>query len=128
MADAFSARPGEREADDRLDRLLSRFAVAARAHHEALESLDEERAEAQARIIAGLHGTLVREGQKGVARLLDLVDSLDPIVAGMAAVYSIRLDTGRCLAALRRVAAEPGLLGFRADTAIQRWESGEWGE
>ena len=112
MADASSARPGEREADDRLERLLSRFAVAARAHHEALESMDGERAEAQARIIAGLHGAVVREGQKGVERLLDLVDSLDPIVAGMAAVYSIRLDTGRCLAALRRVAAEPGLLGF----------------
>jgi hypothetical protein len=61
-------------------------------------------------------------------RLLELVDSADPAVAGMAAVYAIRMDTGRCLAALRRVAAEPGLLGFRAAMAIQRWESGEWEE
>lgn len=128
MVYASSARPGDKQADDRLDRLLSRFALAARAHHEAVESMDAERAEAQARMIAALHGAVVREGQKGVERLLDLVDSTDPIVAGMAAVYSIRLDTGRCLAALRRVAAEPGLLGFRANMAIQRWESGEWGE
>jgi hypothetical protein len=111
---------------DRLERLLRRFAVSARAHHEALESLDAKRTEAHARMIAGLHGALLREGENGKKLLLNLVDSPDPIVAGMAAVYSIRLDTKRCLAALRRVAQEPGLLGFRATMAIQRWESGEW--
>ena len=119
---------GNGQHDDRLERLLKRFAVAARAHHEALEALDEERTEAQARMVAGLHEALVREGKVGEELLLDLVDSPDPVVAGMAAVYSIRLDTGRCLAALRRVAKEPGLLGFRAEMAIQRWESGEWEE
>ena len=119
---------GNRQLDDRLERLLKRFAVAARAHHEALEALDEERAEAQARMVAGLHGALAREGEQGRQLLLNLVDSPDPVVAGMAAVYSIRLDTGRCLAALRRVAKAPGLLGFRAEMAIQRWESGEWEE
>jgi HEAT repeat protein len=117
---------GNRQLDDRLGRLLKRFAVAARAHYEALEALDEERTEIQARMIVGLHEALVREGKRGEELLLDLVDSPDPVVAGMAAVYAIRLDTGRCLAALRRVAKEPGLLGFRAEVAIQRWESGEW--
>ncbi len=112
--------------DERLERLLKRFAVAARAHHEALEDLDEERAEAQARMIAGLHEALVREGKRGEEMLLGLTDSPDPVVAGLAAVYSIRLDTGRSLATLRRVAKEPGLLGFRARVAIERWESGEW--
>ena len=116
------------KADERLERRLQRFAVAARAHHEALEALDEERTEAQARMITGLHESLVREGKQGEELLLNLVDSPDPVVAGMAAVYSIRLDTGRCLAALRRVAKEPGLLGFRAEMAIRRWESGEWEE
>ena len=120
------ATRGDIHPDDRLDRLLRRFALAARAHHEALESMDAELAETQARMITALHGALVHEGEKGEQSLLDLVDNLDPIVAGMAAVYSIRLDTGRCLATLRRLAKEPGLLGFRADMAIQRWESGEW--
>ena len=123
-----SSHPGNANQDDRLERLLSRFAVAARAHHEALESMNEERADAQARMISALHGALVREGKPGVEKLLDLVDSIDPIVAGMAAVYSIRLDSERCLATLRRVAEEPGLLGFRAEMAIRRWESGEWEE
>jgi HEAT repeat protein len=120
------ATRGDIHPDDRLERLLRRFAVAARAHHEALESMDEERAETQARMLAALHDAVVREGQKGEESLLKLADSLDPVVAGMAAVYSIRLDTRRCLATLRRVAKEPGLLGFRADMAIQRWEAGEW--
>lgn len=111
---------------ERAELLLKRFALAARAHHEALESLDEERAEAQARMVSGLHVVLLRAGRKGEEQLLSLVDSRDPVVAGMAAVFAIRLDTGRCLKTLQRVAAEPGLLGFRASAAIQRWESGEW--
>src|SRR6185369_7181753 len=125
MTDPSATRPGDIQRD-RLNRLLKRFAVVARAHHEAVESMDAERAETQARMIAALYEALVREGQKGEESLVDLVDSLDPVVAGMAAVYSIRRDTERCLAALRRVAKEPGLLGFRADMAVQRWESGEW--
>jgi len=113
---------------DRLKLLLSRFAVAARAHYLALESMDSERAEVQARMIAGLHSALIGAGKEGAEKLLNLTDSADPVVAGMAAVYSLRLDAGRCLAALRRVAAEPGLLGWRAEIAIQRWEAGEWEE
>lgn len=112
--------------DDKVTRLLSRFATAATAHHAALEAMDEERGNANARMIAALHGALLREGQPGMAGLLALVDSDAPVVAGMAAVYAIQLNPGRCLATLRRVAAEPGLLGFRASVAIQRWETGEW--
>ena len=110
----------------KLERLLSRFAAAAMTHHAALEAMNEERANTHARMIAALHGALLREGQPGVTGLLALLDSNSPVVAGMAAVYAIHLDPERCLATLRRVAAEPGLLGFRASVAIERWETGEW--
>jgi hypothetical protein len=113
-------------ADKRLQLLLQRYALAVRAHFEALESLDEARAEAQAKMLAGLHGALLREGPRGEELLLALIDCSDPVVAGMAAVHSLGRDTVRCLAVLRRIAAEPGLLGFRAGSAVQRWESGEW--
>ena len=126
MTDTSVAVPDNRQSRERLERLLHRFALAARAHHEALESMDSARAELHARMIAGLHLALIRGGREGGEKLLNLVDSTDPVVAGMAAVYSIRLDSDRCLATLRRVAAEPGLLGFRAEMAIERWESGEW--
>src|SRR3954468_11710397 len=112
--------------NEKLTLLLHRFAIAALAHHEALETMDEAQANAHARIISGLHRSIVGEGETGTEALLAMVDDPNPIVAGMAAVYSIRHNSGRCLTVLRRVALEPGLLGFRAGVAVERWESGEW--
>ncbi len=112
--------------DDKLTRLLHRFATAAAAHHRALEEMDEERANTHTHMIAGLYRSIIATGESGRQALLELVDDSDPAVAGMAAVYSIRYDNKRCLSALKRVAAMPGLLGFRARIAIERWESGEW--
>lgn len=120
--------PENPQTEARLIMLLQRFALAARSHQAALEALNTERAETQTRLLAGLHESLANSGEQGLEKLRELVSSSDPVVAGMAAVYSIRLDSGPCLATLRRVAKEPGLLGFRAAMAIERWESGEWGD
>lgn len=46
--------------DDKLAVLLKRFAVAAVAHHEALEDMDEDRANTQAHMVSALHGALLR--------------------------------------------------------------------
>lgn len=120
MKDEFS------QLDDRLSRLLSRFSAAATAHHEALEAMDEERANNHARMIAGLYEAIKREGPAGQAGLLRLLESDIPVVAGLAAVYSLDVSPELCLATLRRVAAESGLLGFRASVVIERWEAGTW--
>lgn len=112
--------------DDKLARLLHRFAATASAHCQALEEMDEERANTCAKMLDGLYRSIVGTGEVGRQALLGLVDDNDPVVAGMAAVYSIRYDTERCLAALERVSLEPGFLGFRARMAIERWMSGEW--
>jgi hypothetical protein len=112
--------------DDRLARLLTRFCAAATAHHEALEAMDEEKANSHARMIAGLYDALMFEGPAGQAGLLELVNNDSPVVAGMAAVYSLSSNPEICLATLHRVAKEPGLLGFRASVAIERWETGVW--
>jgi len=112
--------------DDKLTLLLQRFAATAKAHHKALEELNEERGNTCAQMLAGLHRSIIGTGESGKQALLELVGDIDPVVAGMAAVYSIRYDSKRCLATLNRVALEPGLLGFRAQMAIERWESGEW--
>lgn len=112
--------------NEKLALLLKRFAVAAVAHHEALEDMDEERANSQARIVAALHGALLAEGQAGQDGLLALTEDINPVVAGMAAVYLLHLYPERCLAVLREIANEPGLLGFRASIAVERWETGDW--
>ncbi|HEY3307993.1 MAG TPA: hypothetical protein VGJ93_06030 [Desulfuromonadaceae bacterium] len=111
--------------DENLKRLLQRFTVAAKAHNQALEEIDEEEANAHARIIAGLHAAIIRKGSAGQDGLLNLVDDKDPVVAGMAAVFSLRYNSERSLTALRLIARQPGLLGFRASVAIERWEAGE---
>jgi len=109
-----------------LDRLLQRFAMAARNHHEALEAMDAERAEQHARMVAALYGSIMAAGPLGKERFNSLLDHPEPVVAAMTAVYLIREDTARSLEVLQRVAAEPGLLGFRASAAIERWQNGEW--
>lgn len=114
--------------DDKLTRLLHRFAAAATAHHEALEAMSEKGAAAHARVLSGLYRSINGEGEAGREALLALADDANPVVAGMAAVYSIRYDSKRCLAVLGRIALEPGLLGFRAGAAVERWKSGEWSE
>jgi hypothetical protein len=118
--------PGAPMPNDMLALLLKRFALAAMAHNEALEAMDEVRTNAQARMVTALHEALLQEGSAGREGLLALVDSDEPAVAGMAAVYSLHLYPVPCLDALRRIASEAGLLGFRASVAVERWEAGEW--
>lgn len=111
---------------NKLQILIKRFAVAAKAHYVAMEEMNAERAERQAVVISRLFEGIVREGAAGRDALLALTDNDNPAVAGMAAVYSMRYSPERCILTLRRLAAEEGLLGFRAAMALQKWEAGEW--
>jgi MOSC domain-containing protein YiiM len=114
--------------DEKLTLLIRRFAIAAQAHQAALEDMDEDRANAHARIISGLYAAIIREGDVGREALLTLIDSESQVVAGMAAVFSLRYNPSRSLGVLRILADREGLLGFRASVAIERWESGELDE
>jgi len=109
-----------------LDTLLRRFAIAARAHHAAMEAMDADRAGRHARMTGALHQSIMAAGEPGKERFFSLLEHPDPAVAGMAAVYLITSDSVASLTTLRRVAKEPGLLGFRAAAAIDRWLNGEW--
>ena len=114
--------------DEKLSLLVRRFAVAAQAHQTALEDMDEDRANAHARVISGLHAAIIREGDDGREALLALLDSESQVVVGMAAVFSLRYNPTRSIEVLRMLADKGGLLGFRASVALERWESGEWDE
>ena len=114
--------------NEKLSLLIRRFAIAAQAHQAALEDMDEDRANAHARIISGLYAAIIREGDVGREALLALIDSESQVVAGMAALFSLRYNPSRSLGVLRLLADQEGLLGFRASVALERWESGEWDE
>lgn len=111
---------------ERLARMVSRFAIAARAHQRSLEEFDDERAAAHVRLLSRLYTAIQREGEEGREAFLLLLESGDDVIAGMAAVYSLHFATDRSLRVLRRLAAAGGLLGFRASYAVERWEKGEW--
>jgi hypothetical protein len=111
--------------DEKLELLIRRFAVAAQAHQTALEDMDEDRANAHARVISGLHAAIIREGDAGREALLVLLNSESQVVAGMAAVFSLSYSPSRSLEVLRMLADMGGLLGFRASVALERWENGE---
>jgi hypothetical protein len=114
--------------NEKLTLLLRRFTVAVQAHQAALEDMDEERANAHARVVSGLHAAIIREGDAGREGLLALLDSESQVVAGMAAVFSLQYNPSRSIGVLRKLSDRGGLLGFRASVALERWESGEWDE
>jgi len=87
--------------------------------------MQEEAAAVQVECLGRFFAALSRE-EGGMSRFFTLLDHEDPAVAGMAAVYALREAPGRCRPALARVAQAPGLIGFRAQTALARWDSGQW--
>ncbi|GFO64706.1 hypothetical protein M1B72_15490 [Geomonas paludis] len=109
---------------EKVTKLVGWFAKAAVRHAEALEVMAEDLAAAEVADLTRYYRALQREG--GVAELLCLLEDPNPVVAGMVAVYAMREAPERCVATLTVIAREPGLIGFRAQTALERWESGEW--
>ncbi|WP_224983066.1 hypothetical protein [Geomonas agri] len=109
---------------EKVTKLVGWFAKAALRHAEALEAMAEDLAAAEVADLNRYYHALQREG--GVPDLLRLLEDPDPVIAGMVAVYAMREAPERCVARLSVIAREPGLMGFRAQTALERWESGEW--
>lgn len=109
---------------DKVATLVAWFAKAAVRHAEAVAAMQEEAASAQVECLDRFFAALNREG--GLERFLVLLDHEDSEVAGMAAVYALRQAPERCRATLGKIAEMPGLIGFRAQAALERWDSGEW--
>jgi len=109
---------------EKVAKLVQWFARAAHRHAEAIEALQEEAASALVENLDRFYLAIEREG--GFQQFLNLLDDEDQAVAGMAAVYAMREEPERCTAVLTRIAQEPGLMGFRAQVALERWQSGDW--
>lgn len=110
--------------EEKIAKLIDWFAKAAVRHAEAIDAMQEEAAAAQVEDLDRFYAAVRREG--GLETFLLLLDVDDARVAGMAAVYAMREDPVRCRAVLAKIAALPGLIGFRAQTALERWDSGDW--
>jgi len=112
------------EQQEKVTKLISWFVKAALRHAEAIAAMQDQEASVQVESLNRFYAALQREG--GIEQFLALLDHEEPAVAGMAAVYAMREASQRCVAVLVRIAKIPGLMGFRAQAALDRWESGEW--
>lgn len=110
--------------EQRTEKLVEWFAKAAIAHAQAIEDMDDFGAATHVTDLNRYFAALKKEG--AVDRLLVLLDDPDPAVSGMTAVYCMRVASQRCTAHLAKLAKSPGMIGFRAETALKRWEAGEW--
>ena len=109
---------------EKVEKLLAWFAKAALRHAEAIEAMHEEDALTQVQCLDRVFLALKREG--GMEPFLALLDDQEPAISGMAAVYAMREAPHRCTAVLVALAKRPGLMGFRAQVALELWESGQW--
>jgi hypothetical protein len=111
---------------EKVAKLMEWFVKAALRHADAIAAMQEDAASVQAGELRRFYLAVKRE--HGVSQFLALLDHDNPYVSGMAAVHAMREAPERCSAHLAELAKLPGLIGFRANVALERWESGEWPE
>ncbi len=109
-----------------VDKVVSAFAEAAKLHYQAILAGNYKVTNKHAKAIEKAFRKIAAMGPEARQALLDKVDDGDSAVAVMAATFSLKFDTERALNALRRISSDPGLMGLRAQQAIQRWEEGTW--
>ena len=108
-----------------INKLIENFIDAAEKHHEATTT-DFRRANKQAKRIHKIFLEIVESGTSAREALLQLSTHDNLAVASMATVYSLKYNPEKSLAVLKQIAQTPGVIGFEAKHAIQRWEEGAW--
>ena len=109
---------------EKVAKLVDWFVKSALRHAEAVEAMHEEGAAVQVECLDRFFAAIHRE--QGMPQFFNLLEYENPAVAGMAAVYALREAPERCRPVLERLAQQPGIIGFRAQIALDRWDSGEW--
>lgn len=113
-------------AEKDIDKTVNDFVQAAKKHYAATMTGDHESANRQAKELHKAFQNIVALGSDARDALLAKTNDDDAAVAAMAAVYSLKHNTERSLTALKRIAADPGLIGLEAQQALKRWEEGTW--
>ena len=109
-----------------LDHLVASFADNVLAQQAAIEAGRPIVGNRHARQYVAAWQALCSHGDAGRDALVPLLDHPQPPVAVMAAVFLLRYRTERCLSVLHAWATAPGLIGFEAQQAIERWADGSW--
>jgi len=113
-------------AEQNVKELIETFTKATKSHYLASLAGDWRTANQEAVLIRKAIKSLRGLGENGREALLAQTDSQDLSISSMAAVYSLKYDPEKSISVLTRIAKEPGLIGFEAEQALQRWKEGEW--
>jgi len=109
-----------------INNLIEIFSSAAKNHYEASLIGDWRTANKKAAIIRKTVKKLRSLGDEAREALLAQSDSEELSISAMAAVYSLLYSPEKSISVLARIAKEPGLIGFEAEQALQRWREGTW--
>jgi len=111
--------------EQKVEELIEKFTQAVKSHYMATLVGDWRNANKEAAKIRKTIKRLRSLGENAREALLAQTDSQDLAVSSMAAVYSLKYAPERSISVLTRIAKEPGLIGFEAEQALQRWNEGE---
>ena len=112
--------------EQKIEVLVEKFIRAAKNHYVASLAGDWIIANREAKTIRKTIKKIKDLGENAREALLVQTESKDLAVSAMAAVYSLNYAPEESISVLTRIAKEPGLIGFEADQALQRWKEGEW--
>jgi hypothetical protein len=104
--------------------LLARYRAAAAAHGAATESGDYQTANRNHDLLAQIYRELRSRGTDAQHELLIFLNDIDPHVRAWAAAHSLEFAAERGEQVLRRLAAEPGVVGLNAEITLQEWLKG----
>lgn len=111
---------------DQINKVINRFIDASRKQHVLIMAGDSTKANIQSKRIRKAFLEIREIGDEAREALLKQVDNEDDNVAALAATYSLKYNTEKSLAALKRISMHAGIIGFEAQHAMLRWEEGEW--
>jgi len=107
-------------------KLVGQFAEAAEKSYEAMLKGDWRENNRWVKRQVSAFQQIIEIGDIARAELLTLLEDKNLAIAKSAATFSLKYAPERSIATLTRIAKEPGMLGFEAKQALQRWEEGSW--
>jgi hypothetical protein len=112
--------------DDQIENLIQDFVRFTENHYKATIVGDWREANKNAKKVHKTFLHIVKLGIEGREALLALTENESSYVALMAATYSLKYNTEKALATLKKFTNTPGFAGFGAQQTIKRWDEGTW--
>jgi len=109
-----------------IEALIQEFGDCVAAQSRCIEEGDAKTGNAYAERYAAAFDQLRKYGNAGRNALAMLMDDGRADVRVMAAAFLLRHSEEKALSVLRREAQAPGLVGFGAEQALERWKDGTW--